>query len=95
MLQCLRHNPKITSLVGIDVDRPSLTKAVPALQPLLTDLLLPRLKKLTISLLEGSVDYIDPRFTGYDAAILIEVYPLSSPISFSFSISSVSLSSFF
>ena len=75
MLQCLRHNPKIKSLVGVDPDIPSLTKAVPAIQPLLTDMLQPRLNPLKIELYKGkwederiltrgldSLSFCDPRF---------------------------------
>ena len=53
LLQCLRHIPKIKTLAGVDLDTPSLTKAFPALQPLLTDLLQPRLHPLSIELYRG------------------------------------------
>jgi 3' terminal RNA ribose 2'-O-methyltransferase Hen1 len=69
LLRLLLREPRITSLVGLEVSQRQLQRAAERLH--LEDLPPPQRQRLT--LLQGSLLYRDARLQGYDAAVLIEV----------------------
>lgn len=60
LLTFLRTSPAYSVLKGVDVDLPTVRKAVVQLQPLLMDHLQPRVRPMRVELCHGSVGCVDP-----------------------------------